>query len=36
MVIKDIEPRVFEYVFGLWKTLLVKDGEKVKLWQKIT
>ena len=36
MIIKDIEPRVFEYVFGLWKTLLVKDGEKVKLWQKIT
>ena len=36
IIIKDKEPRVFEYSFHLWKTLLVKDGEKVKIWQKIT
>lgn len=36
IVIKDVENRVFEYTFELGKTLLVKNGNKVKVWQKIT
>ena len=34
--IKDIEKRVFEYVFDLGKRLLVKDWDKIKTGQKIT
>ena len=34
ITIKDKEPRVFEYIFGLGKTFLVNDGDKIKLWQK--
>jgi len=34
--IVDIEPRVYEYVFELGKTILVKDWETVKKWQKLT
>ncbi|MDP2090545.1 MAG: DNA-directed RNA polymerase subunit beta' [Candidatus Gracilibacteria bacterium] len=36
IVIKDVENRVFEYTFELGKTLLVKNGNKVKVGQKIT
>lgn len=36
IVIKDLEPRVFEYNFPVWKNILVKDWEKIKIWQKIT
>ena len=36
ITIKDVENRVFEYSFELWKTILVKDGDKVTVWQKIT
>ncbi len=36
LVIKDVEPRVFEYSFDMGTNLLVKDGDKVKLGQKLT
>ena len=36
ITIKDVENRVFEYSFELWKTILVKEDEKVTVWQKIT
>lgn len=36
IVIKDVENRVFEYTFELGKTLLVKNGDKISVWQKIT
>jgi DNA-directed RNA polymerase subunit beta' len=35
IIIKDNEPRKFEYKFDLWRNILVKDGDKVKKWQKI-
>ena len=36
IIIKDVEPRVFEYKFDLWKTLLVKEWDVVTKGQKIT
>lgn len=36
IIIKDTEPRVFEYNFPVWKTILVNDWEKINIWQKIT
>jgi len=36
LVIKDVEPRVFEYTFDQGTSLLVKSGDEVKLWQKLT
>lgn len=36
ITLKDIENRVFEYTFDMGRTILVKDWEKVLLWQKIT
>ncbi len=36
IVIKDLENRVFEYTFEMWKTLLVKNWDKISIWQKIT
>ncbi len=36
IVVKDVENRVFEYTFELGKTLLVRNGDKIKVWQKIT
>jgi len=32
----DIENRVFEYKFEIGRTILVKDGDKVTVWQKLT
>ena len=34
--ISDTEHRVYEYSFDLWRTILVKDGDFVKKWQKLT
>lgn len=34
--IKDLEKREFEYSFELWKNLLVKDGDEVKKWDRLT
>jgi len=34
--IKDVEPRSYEYSFDLWKTILVKDGDNIESWDKIT
>ncbi len=36
IVVKDIEKRVFEYKFDLWRSIMVEPWEKVKKWQKIT
>ncbi len=36
IVIADTEKRVYEYAFDLWKTLLVKTGDEVKIAQKLT
>ncbi len=36
IIVKDIDNRVCEYVFELGKTLLVKEGDFVKKWQKLT
>lgn len=36
IVIKDIVPRSFEYMFDLGRTILVKDGETVSVGQKLT
>ncbi|USN59070.1 MAG: hypothetical protein H6767_03115 [Candidatus Peribacteria bacterium] len=36
IVIKDVEPRVFEYRFELGKNVLVKTGDVVKQGQKLT
>lgn len=36
ITIDDVEKRVFEYSFDLGKTLLVKEGDRVVKWQKIT
>jgi DNA-directed RNA polymerase subunit beta' len=34
--VKDTEKRIFEYNFELWKRILVKNGDKVEKWQKLT
>jgi DNA-directed RNA polymerase subunit beta' len=34
--IQDVEERVFEYTFDLGRRILVKDGDKIEKWQKIT
>ena len=34
--ISDIEPRVYEYSFDLWTTLLVNEGDIIEKWQKLT
>ena len=34
--ISDIEPRVYEYSFDLWTTILVKDGDTIIKGQKLT
>jgi DNA-directed RNA polymerase subunit beta' len=36
ITVKDVENRVFEYIFEMWKTILVKNWEKVVIGQKIT
>ena len=36
IIIKDSELRTFEYNFPVWKTILVKDQDKITIWQKIT
>lgn len=36
IIIKDLENRRFEYNFDLWKTISVKDWEKIQKWDKIT
>jgi DNA-directed RNA polymerase subunit beta' len=36
IVVKDVEKRVFEYSFDLGRRMLVKHGDKVNKWQKIT
>jgi DNA-directed RNA polymerase subunit beta' len=36
IVIKDVEKRVYEYIFEVWKTILVKDWDIIKLWDRIT
>jgi DNA-directed RNA polymerase subunit beta' len=36
IIIKDIDKKVFEYNFDLWRTILLDSWEKVKRWQKIT
>jgi len=36
IIVKDVEPRVFEYKFPVWKNILVKDWDKIKIWDKIT
>ncbi len=36
LVIKDVVPRVFEYMFDLGRTILVKDGDSVGVGQKLT
>ena len=35
IIVRDVEKRVFEYTFDQWKTILVKDGDKVVKGQKI-
>ena len=34
--ISDVEPRVYEYSFDLWTTILVKDGDTIEKGQKLT
>ena len=34
--ISDIEPRVYEYSFDLWTTILVENGETIEKGQKLT
>jgi DNA-directed RNA polymerase subunit beta' len=36
ITVKDVDARVFEYSFNLWKILLVKNWDKINVWQKIT
>ena len=36
ITVKDTEKRYFEYVFDLGRTIKVKDGQKVKRWDKLT
>jgi DNA-directed RNA polymerase subunit beta' len=36
IVVKDNKNRVCTYNFDLWKNILVKPGEEVKKWQKMT
>ena len=36
ITVRDIEHRVFEYSFEMGKNILVKDWDKISLWQKIT
>ena len=36
IVIKDVDNRVYEYNFELWKNILVKNGDKVASWDKLT
>ncbi len=36
IIVKDLETRVYEYSFDLGRRILVKDGQKVTKWQKIT
>ena len=36
IVIKDLEKRIFEYNFELWKNILVNTWDKIKKWQKLT
>jgi len=36
IIVKDLETRVFEYTFDLWRTILVKSGDRVVKWQKVT
>lgn len=36
ILIKDIDKRVYEYSFDLWRTILVESWERVKKWQKVT
>lgn len=36
VTIKDLETRSYEYNFDLWRRILVKDGQRVTKWQKIT
>lgn len=36
ITIRDIETRSYEYNFDLWRRILVKDGQRVTKWQKIT
>ena len=35
IIVKDVKPRVFEYKFELGRNVLVTDGEKVKIGQKL-
>ncbi len=32
----DIDPRVYEYSFDIWTTILAEDGETIEKWQKLT
>jgi len=36
VTIKDLETRVYEYTFDLGRRILVKEGQKITKWQKIT
>ncbi len=36
IVVKDVEPRVFEYSFELGKSILVKSWDIVRAWDKLT
>lgn len=36
IVIKDLEPRVYEYSFELGKNILVKNWDKIKAWDKLS
>lgn len=35
IIVKDVKPRVFEYKFELGRNVLVTNGEKVKIGQKL-
>lgn len=36
IIVRDLETRVYEYTFDLGRRILVKEGQKVTKWQKIT
>lgn len=36
IIVRDLETRVYEYSFDLGRRILVKEGQKVTKWQKIT
>lgn len=36
IIVRDLETRVYEYIFDLGRRILVKEGQKVTKWQKIT